>query len=275
MTEPPAAPLTDRQQREIEFHKDYAAQKAAERLQPVNCDIIEDHERRPHNAYWSTYDRVLAHDWRGKRVLVPGCGFGEDAIRFAHLGAQVSAFDISPDIIEVTKRRIEEFGYPEIDLAVMPCEQIMYTDDTFDLIFFVDILHHVDIANSVAEFKRVLKDGGRIIGNELYTHSALQKNIRESWPVRKVLYPLMTRFIYGQDKPYITEDEHKIDEVEFALLEAVCSNLKTDWFNGFAGRLLPANAKPIAKADRALMRAFGGAGRFWGGRAVFEGTITG
>ncbi len=265
--------LTPRQQREIDYHRDYAARKAEERLRPVNFDVVEDRKRRPQNAFWSAYDRLLEHDLNGKRALAPGCGFGEDAIRLSRLGARVDAFDISPDIVAIAERRCREFGYDNVTLGVMPCERLDFPDDSFDLVLFIDILHHVDIPATMAEIKRVLKPGGRIIGNELYTHSFVQKRIRESWLVDKVIYGAMKKFIYGDDKPYITADEHKIDETEFAHVEAACSSFEAEWFNGFVGRIAPDRLPLVTGIDRAGMRLLGAAGRFVAGRVVFEGVI--
>jgi ubiquinone/menaquinone biosynthesis C-methylase UbiE len=265
--------LTERQQREIDYHRDYAASKAAAKLVPVNFDVIGDDKRRPQNAFWSAYDRLLALDLKGKRALVPGCGFGEDAIRLARLGATVEAFDISPDVVDVAKRRCAEFGYGGVNFGVMPSEALIYPNDAFDLVLFIDILHHVDIPATMREVMRVLKPGGRIIGNELYTHSWMQKNLRESWLVEKALYPAMRRFIYGDDKPYITPDEHKIDETEFAAVEAACVSFEAQWFNGVVGRLVPDRLPIVASADRAMMRTLGPRGRFAAGRVVFEGVV--
>lgn len=266
--------LTDRQQREIDYHRDYAAAKAAEKLVPVNFDVIEDGKRRPQNAFWSAYDRLLAADLKGKRALAPGCGFGEDAIRLARLGATVDAFDISPDVVDIARRRCAEFHYDGLTFGVMPSESLTYADNSFDLVFFIDILHHVDIPATMREVVRVLKPGGRIIGNELYTHSWMQKNLRKSWLVEKALYPAMRRFIYGDDKPYITPDEHKIDETEFAAVEAACASFEAQWFNGFVGRLVPDRAPLAAGVDRALMKGLGAHGRYAAGRVVFEGVVS-
>ncbi len=265
--------LTGRQQREIDYHRDYAAAKAAERLAPVNFDVIEDNKRRPQNAFWSAYDRLLALDLKGKRALVPGCGFGEDAIRLARLGAEVEAFDISPDVVEIARRRCAEFGYSGVSFGVMPSEALAYPDNSFDLVLFIDILHHVDIPRTMNEIVRVLKPGGRILGNELYTHSWMQKNLRESWLVEKALYPAMRRFIYGDNKPYITPDEHKIDETEFAAVERACASFEADWFNAIVGRLAPDRMPFVADIDRALMKGIGKGGRFAAGRVVFEGVV--
>ena len=268
-----AGALTDRQRREIEYHRDYAARQAAERVRPVNFDVVDKGPRRPTNAFWSTYDLLLAHDWKGKRALAPGCGFGEDASRLARLGAEVHAFDISPEIVDIAKARNEGFGYGVADYRVAACENLPYEDNFFDLVFVVDILHHVDIPKSVAEFRRVLKPGGRIIGDELYTHSFVQRRIRESAIVDKGLYPLMKKFIYGGKEPYITEDEHKIDEDEFSHVESACDPFRAQWFNAFVGRIAPDRFATLSAFDRALMRALGPRGRYFAGRVVFEGVV--
>jgi hypothetical protein len=101
----------------------------------------------------------------------------------------------------------------------------------------------------------------------------MQKNLRESWLVEKALYPAMRRFIYGDDKPYITPDEHKIDETEFAAVEAVCASFEAQWFNGFVGRLVPDRVPLAAGVDRAMMKGLGDRGRFAAGRVVFEGAV--
>lgn len=243
------------------------------RSAPVEFDVIEDKKRRPQNAFWSAFDRVLAYDLHGKRVLVPGCGFGEDAIRVARLGAEVEAIDLSPDVITLARNRVAEFGYRGVKFTVSPVEALPCPDASFDLCFIVDILHHVDIPLAIGEMKRVLKPGGRIIGNELYTHSFLQKRVRESWLVDKVLYGPMRKLIYGEGAPYITADERKIDEMEFALVERACSEFEARWFNGFVGRLAPDRLPFVESIDRAGMRMLGRAGRYFAGRVVFEGVV--
>lgn len=267
------ASLTPRQQREIAYHRDYAVRKAEERLVAVNFDVVDDAKRRPQNAFWSAYDLLLAHDLKGKRALAPGCGFGEDAIRLARLGADVEAFDLSPEVVAIAERRCREFGYDRVNFDVMPCETLAFPDNSFDLVLFIDILHHVDIPATMAEVRRVLKPGGRIVGNELYTHSFLQRRVRESWLVDKVIYGAMKKFIYGDDKPYITEDEHKIDEAEFAHVEGACREFRAEWFNMVVGRLVPDRLPLVAEIDRAGARLIGGGGKYFAGRVVFEGVI--
>lgn len=230
-------------------------------------------KRRWWNAYWHTYTLLQRHDLRGKRVLVPGCGFGEDAIRIASLGAQVSAFDISPEIVDITRRRVATLGVDNVTVERHACESMGYDDDSFDLVFFLDILHHVDIPATVQEINRVTRPGGVILGNELYTHSFLQKKIRESWLVDKLLYKHMVRYIYGSNRPYITEDERKIDEQELALITAACDKVDLYYFHTLITRVLPERGGFLNKADQILTRAAGPLGRFQAARVVFEGRI--
>ena len=68
---------------------------------------------------------------------------------------------------------------PNIRFDVLPAERMDYPDDSFDLVFFNDILHHVDIPATLAEARRILRPGGTLIANELYTHSVLQ-SVREN-----------------------------------------------------------------------------------------------
>lgn len=266
-----AIALTARQQRELEYHREHAANAADEVLRPVADDIIISRERRPWNAYWSMYDRLLAADLAGKAVLVLGCGFGDDAIRIARLGARVSACDLSPESLAIAEARAACTGV-EIAFAAMPAEALTYASDSFDAVVFVDILHHVDIAATMAEVARVLKPGALVIGDELYTHTRLQR-IRESAPVQRLLYPAMRGWIYGGETPYITEDEHKIDEHEFALVTARLTGWETDWFNVLEGRLYPSRMIWAARIERAVMRPLRALAPVLAGRVVFSGRL--
>jgi len=265
--------LDERQLRERAYHEDFAARHKDKAEQPVLLGVISPGPRRPWNAFWSAYDLLMAEQPAGKRALIPGCGFGEDAIRLAKLGADVYASDLSPDLLDIARRRAERMDVRDIHFDVMPAEALTYPDDFFDLVFFNDILHHVDIPAAVAETRRVLKPGGRIVANELYTHSALQR-VRESRFVSGVVYRRMVRVIYGSDKPYITEDEHKINEAELEVLErALGADTRTMFFLFTGGRLLPADWLAVQKLDRMLLNTSEAVGRRLAGRVVLVGTI--
>lgn len=265
--------LDQRQRRERDYHEGFARRHHDKIAQPVLLDVIEPGPRRPWNGYWTAYDFLMADSLAGKRVLIPGCGFGEDAIRLAKLHAQVHAFDLSADLLEIARGRAMRLAATNIEFQVMPAETLSYPNDFFDLVFFNDILHHVNLPIAVSEAQRVLKPGGRIIANELYTHSMLQK-IRESHIVMDFLYPHMVRFIYGTENPYITQDERKINEHELKTLTDIMrpDSLHKKYFQFLAGRIFPARRR-VEKIDRVLMTMVGSAGSILAGRVVLAGTV--
>jgi SAM-dependent methyltransferase len=265
--------ITERQRRERDYHKGFAELHRDKIAQPVLMDVVEDTARRPWNGYWSTYDALIAFAPQGKRVLVPGCGFGDDAIRLARLGATVCASDLSPEIVEIARHRAAAIAAANIRFDVLPAERMDYADNSFDLIFFNDILHHVDIPTTLTEARRVLRPGGTLIANELYTHSALQ-SVRESRLVRDLLYPRLVRFVYGTNSPYCTEDERKLDEHELAMLRgALGADTRTTYFQLLAGRLAPSYWPRLASVDRHLLNLSDGIGRRLAGRVLVVGTI--
>ena len=264
--------MDDRQRREFDYHRDFA-QKHRDRIEtPVDLDVVKPGPRRRWNAYWSSYDAIMALGIAGKKVLVPGCGFGEDAIRLASPGADVYASDLSPDLTAIARARGERMGFGNIQFDVMPAEQMSYGDDMFDLVYFNDILHHVDIPRTLGEARRVLRRGGSVVANELYTHSLSQK-IRESPLVAGFLYRRMVRFIYGTDTPYITDDERKIDERELAMIEDILDAPACRYFLLIGGRLVPPYWPRVGKFDYAALNLFAPLGRLLAGRVVVTGRV--
>jgi 2-polyprenyl-3-methyl-5-hydroxy-6-metoxy-1,4-benzoquinol methylase len=95
--------LSARQQREIEFSRRDAEQRAVIAEQPVNLEPAigpKSWRTRAHpyvNAYWVILRKARELELPGTKVLVLGCGFGEDALQLAWLGARVSAADLSAE----------------------------------------------------------------------------------------------------------------------------------------------------------------------------------
>jgi hypothetical protein len=92
--------------------------------------------------------------------------------------------------------------------------------------------------------------------------------------VHDVLYPRLVRFVYGTNRPYITEDEHKLDERELAMLRGVLGpDVRTTYFLLLAGRLAPTYWPRLASMDRYVLNLSDGIGRRLAGRVLVVGTI--
>jgi len=269
--------LTTRQQAELDYHRQRALELADLVDRPVEMDVVESTRRRWWNAYWSFYTHLLALSPAGKRILVVGCGFGEDAVRIASVGASVCACDLSPESVAIARRRANR-EHPllasTIEFAVMPAEKLEYPDRWFDTVAVVDILHHVDIPAAMAEIRRVIKPDGLVIGDELYTHSLLQR-VRKTRFVDRWLAPPVQRVIYV-GKPYITEDERKLDEQDLEQITAAFVDVKVSYFDALNNRLVPDRWPQFpffAQLDRLALIAAGRWARFLANRLVFVGRV--
>jgi|GEM_PF-2522587 len=95
------------------------------------------------------------------RVLDCGCGHGVLSVLLAKLGVQVTAVDISPNSIKITRRLAyaNEVG-EKIDLLVAALEHLPFKDGRFDYVFGTRVLHHVDIMSAGVQLSRILKAKG-------------------------------------------------------------------------------------------------------------------
>ncbi len=264
--------LTDRQRRESEYHARRAREMQHLAEAPVALDIIAHPEERWWNAHWFLYSMVKRLARPGMRALVVGCGFGGDAILLTHLGLKVDAFDLSPESLEIAKRSALRSATAPIDFRQLASERLDYPDASFDLVLFVDILHHVNIAATMAEIRRVIAPGAIVVGQEIYTFSRLDA-VRNAAPVQRYLYPRLVRMVYGTDRPYITADERKMSESDMAEVLAHLSAPEIHYFKIFSGRLLPNDTLWANKIERRVLRALPALGRILAGRVVFAGRI--
>lgn len=260
--------LTDRQRRELEYHRTHARKHAEILEQPFSYDVLRG--RRWWNAYWEMFHFLKSAHIEFNKALVVGCGFGEDAIRLAKLGADVHAFDLSPESLSIAER-LAEREQVSVRFEQMPAERLVYPDGYFDVILARDILHHVDVPGTISELKRVSKPGALWVIDEIYSHSWTDR-VRRSRLVENILYPLLQRFIY-QGKPYITEDERKLTEGDLAMvIEPIRTVLLQRYFNAVVTRLIPDSWNVAARVDAALLRVLP-IGRFVAGRALIAGRL--
>jgi ubiquinone/menaquinone biosynthesis C-methylase UbiE len=268
-----ATTLTARQQRELDYHRQYAKRNQKLLSAPFSFEVLEKPRRRWWNAYWQMYVQLLALDVRDRDVLVVGCGFGEDALRLAKLGARVTAFDLCPDSIELAKQLAKRHKL-QIDFAVMPAECLGYADSSFDCIVARDILHHVDVATTMRELSRVAKPQGVLVINEIYSHSITDR-IRH-WPaVARILYPKMQSLIYGPGDPYITEDERKLNERDLdEIKQHLRRPLAEKYFNFLVTRIIPEKFTFLAKMDRLFLGAGTLLGRLLAGRILLTAHLS-
>jgi SAM-dependent methyltransferase len=101
----------------------------------------------------------------GLRVLDAGCGSGQWAVGFAAFGCDVTAVDLSPEMLALTR---EHAASADVSLRVR--EGDFATNDDPDRTY--DAIHcrcalqfHPDPAAALREFRRLLVPGGRLLAS--------------------------------------------------------------------------------------------------------------
>jgi ubiquinone/menaquinone biosynthesis C-methylase UbiE len=122
-------------------------------------------------------------DIQGKRVLEYGCGSGWFTKKLAEKGAEVWAFDISAEAVDLTRSFLERENLSQnVHLDQMAAEDLTYDSRLFDLAVGNAVLHHVDLPLAMGQMKRVLKDGGRALFNEPLGHNPFLTLYRRTTP---------------------------------------------------------------------------------------------
>src|SRR5580692_1662483 len=121
-----------------------------------------ENETSLYNAY---YERpatlALAGDVTGRRILDAGCGSGPLFAALRDRGAVVTGIDRSAGMLEQARRRLGD----DADLQVAELgSPLPFPDDAFDDVTASLVLHYLrDWGPALAELRRVLKPGGRLI----------------------------------------------------------------------------------------------------------------
>lgn len=113
---------------------------------------------------------------KGANILDAGAGTGQISAALLGAGANVTAIDISPSMLEIARERCEKFeNYKTLtgDLTNLP-----FDDNSFDFIASRWVMEFIpDWPKAVREMRRVLKPGGSLV--LIFTHNMLNTTVRD------------------------------------------------------------------------------------------------
>ncbi len=97
------------------------------------------------------------------KVLDLGCGAGRTTIGLARAGFEPTAIDLSPELLELARRR-----YPDLAFDCMDATELSFPDGSFDAALFsyngIDVIYPVlSRRRCFDEVRRVLRPGGVFI----------------------------------------------------------------------------------------------------------------
>ena len=104
----------------------------------------------------------------GMQVLDVGCGRGEILRHCARLGADAYGVDNAPVAVELSRRAVagEQQAPGKTGVAQSDAKRLPFPDAHFDRVLMFDVVEHLypwELAQSLAEIRRVLKPGGVFI----------------------------------------------------------------------------------------------------------------
>jgi ubiquinone/menaquinone biosynthesis C-methylase UbiE len=106
---------------------------------------------------------------KGKHLLEVGCGIGYDSLEFLKRGVRVTATDLTPNAVKLTRRHFEMEGVRAEDVRTANALDLPFEDNVFDAVWANGVLHATgDTPRAIQETRRVLKPGGRAIISHFY-----------------------------------------------------------------------------------------------------------
>ena len=117
-------------------------------------------EKRPHRFIEKPMMRELLPDLSNKKVLMLGCGTGEENILLREFGAtNIIGIDLSEESIRLAKE-----SYPDCEFIVGDMHALPFSNNTFDFVYSSLAVHYSDNPESVYnEIHRVLKTNGQLL----------------------------------------------------------------------------------------------------------------
>ena len=100
----------------------------------------------------------------GERVLDVATGTGNTALKARAMGASVTGFDLSPDLLAVARKKAEAMEYADIRWDEGDAAELPYRDGEFDVV--LSTCGHMfapDQERVGAEMMRVARPGGRVV----------------------------------------------------------------------------------------------------------------
>ena len=113
--------------------------------------------------FWDSFEKQHLMPYiqsaQGKKVLDVGAGTGRISLRLHEAGANVTALDISPEMLAILKTKNGEIKTVEGDM-----ENTSFEDETFDIVFSsLALVHLKKIGPFLDECYRILKDDGQMV----------------------------------------------------------------------------------------------------------------
>lgn len=128
-----------------------------EKFAAMRQQELKSGQKLPHRFVEKPAMKKLLRNLKGKKVLMLGCGTGEEALLLSKAGAtNLVGIDVSPESIRLAKET-----YPQFAFLVGDMHKLDFPDNSFDFVYSSLVVHYSPEPLKVyKEVARVLKPGG-------------------------------------------------------------------------------------------------------------------
>lgn len=243
---------SDRKERERLFQRKQS--QIDEAISPTPIDVLE---RYRENRHWRLYPKECMYramgNLDGKRVLDFGCGSGEISTQLALLGADVLAFDLSPDHLELARRRASLDGVLDrVNFLVADGENANLPNGAFDFVVAYAVLHHMKLQPALQLIHQALKPDGRVFIVEPVSFSHTLAWLRDRVPVPKNVSP-DERQLNEQEISFIVESFEQSSIRYYRVLERLERLLPHVFKHGIRQRVATGLSRLLRILDRGLL----------------------
>ena len=179
--------------------------------------IAERYSKRPvadESAYQKKLQVTRQYFLPDMGVLELGCGTGSTAIAHAAYVKHILAIDISSKMIGIAQGKADAKNVENVTFIRSPIDQFSASDQTFDAVLGLSILHLLDNKEEViAKVHRMLKSGGIFITSTACIGDTMMRFLKFIVPTGKFfgLMPLVKVFTTKELEDSLTDADFVID----------------------------------------------------------------
>lgn len=152
---------------------------------------------------------------KNKKILDVGAGTGRLAVELFNQGAEVTALDVSEEMLKILS-----YKNKKVKTVVGDAENLPFEDGVFDMVVATFLIVHLkDPARFFDEAYRVLKDGGRLIVTNI--------NQKEAPPVKTPQGEIKIESYYHRPEKV----KELLEELAFEIEKEVFVKEKDVWVN--------------------------------------------
>jgi len=184
----------------------------------IGYDLAAD-DYDKNESYLNSFEKnrflPLLGNAKDKKILDVGAGTGRLAIQLAKMGAEVTALDVSPKILDELNKK-----YPNIKTVVGDAESLLFEDNSFDIVVATFLIVHLKNPSLFfSEAYRVLKNSGKLLVTNI--------NQKEPPKIKTKQGEIKIESYYHQPKNIIK----KIEELAFAVEKEIFIYENDLWVN--------------------------------------------